>query len=104
VRICNGYGQTPSKWFSRFKISRGIADKGKVFHSFRHTVVNHLKDAGVARERIAELVGHEDESVTFGVYGSRFNPASMMEVVSLLDFTAATRNLEPFKCRSFDLI
>lgn len=80
----DGYGQTVSKWFARYCDKCGIVEKGKVFHSFRHTVIDQLKQAGTPKEKIAALVGHEDESETFGRYGKDFRPSVMLEVVRSL--------------------
>jgi integrase len=88
----DGYGQTVSKWFARYCDRCGITEPGKVFHSFRHTVIDQLKQAGVAKEKIAALVGHEDESTTFGRYGKDFRPDVMAQVISQLSNTA-TQNL-----------
>jgi integrase len=82
----DGYGQTVSKWFARYREQCGITEEGKVFHSFRHTVIDQLKQAGIAKEKIAALVGHEDESITFGRYGKDFQPAVMLGVVETLKF------------------
>ncbi len=92
----DGYGHTVSKWFQRYRRQCGITDGGKVFHSFRHTVIDRLKQAGVPKEKIAALVGHEDDSVTFGRYGKDFAPAIMREVVSMLDFTNITGIIAPY--------
>lgn len=64
-------GHAPSKWFGRYKTKRGITDPKKTFHSFRHTLIDDLRDAGVQDSLIKRIVGHEDSSVTFGIYGSR---------------------------------
>jgi integrase len=40
-RSRDGYSQTPSKWFGKFKVKAGITSQFKVFHSFRHTVINY---------------------------------------------------------------
>lgn len=82
----DGYGHTVSKWFQRYRKRVGIIDEGKVFHSFRHTVIDRLKQAGIPKEKIAALAGHEDDSVTFGRYGKDFSPVIMLEVVAALDF------------------
>lgn len=71
-------GHAPSKWFGRYKTKRGITDSKKTFHSFRHTLIDELRDAGVQDSLIKRIVGHEDSSVTFGVYGSR-TPLKAME-------------------------
>ena len=82
----DGYGHTVSKWFQRYRKRVGITDEGKVFHSFRHTVIDRLKQAGIPKEKIAALVGHEDGSVTFGRYGKEFSPAIMRGVIETLEF------------------
>ena len=86
----DGYGQAASKWFARYAKSCGVDEQGKVFHSFRHTVVDCLKQAGVPREKIAALVGHEDETETFGRYGKDFNSKVMKEVIEVLGFDVVT--------------
>lgn len=85
----DGYGQTVSKWFARYCDRCGISEQGKVFHSFRHTVIDHLKQAGIAKDKIAALVGHEDDSVTFGRYGKDFQPNVIRSVVETLKFDVA---------------
>lgn len=82
----DGYGQTVSKWFASYCTRCGIDEAGKVFHSFRHTVIDHLKQADVPKEKIAALVGHEDDSETFGRYGKDFRPSTLLGVVKELDF------------------
>lgn len=94
----DGYGQTISRWFQSYRRKCGICDDGKVFHSFRHTVIDRLKQADVPKEKIATLVGHEDDSVTFGRYGKDFSPAIMREVVATLNFAHITGHIAPY-CR-----
>lgn len=65
------YGYGPSKWFGRYRNKLGISDPKKTFHSFRHTFVDDLREAGVQDSIIKQLLGHADDSVTFGIYGSR---------------------------------
>ena len=74
-------GHAPSKWFGRFKAKRGIDDSKKTFHSFRHTLIDDLRDAGVQDSLIKRIVGHEDSAVTFGVYGSRTPLKAMQEAL-----------------------
>ena len=83
----DGYGQVVSKWFARYRKKHGVDDESKkVFHSFRHTVINHLKQKEVAKEIVAAIVGHEDGSVTFGRYGKDFTPDVLKEYVEILQF------------------
>ena len=74
-------GHAPSKWFGRYKAKRGIVDSKKTFHSFRHTLIDDLRDAGVQDSLIKRIVGHEDSAVTFGVYGSRIPLKAMLEAL-----------------------
>ncbi len=74
-------GHAPSKWFGRYKAKMGITDPRKTFHSFRHTFIDDLRDAGVQDSLIKRMVGHEDSSVTFGIYGSRTPFKAMVEAL-----------------------
>lgn len=74
-------GHAPSKWFGRYKAKLGVTDPRKTFHSFRHTFIDDLRDAGVQDSLIKRMVGHEDSSVTFGIYGSRTPIKAMFEAL-----------------------
>ncbi|HEN8736107.1 TPA: site-specific integrase [Pseudomonas putida] len=74
-------GHAASKWFGRYKAKHGITDPRKTFHSFRHTFIDDLRDAGVQDSLIKRMVGHEDCSVTFGIYGSRTPIKAMVEAM-----------------------
>ncbi|WP_085614485.1 MULTISPECIES: site-specific integrase [unclassified Pseudomonas] len=74
-------GHAASKWFGRYKTKLGITDPRKTFHSFRHTFIDDLRDAGVQDSLIKRMVGHEDSSVTFGIYGSRTPIKAMVEAM-----------------------
>jgi integrase len=75
-------GHAPSKWFGRYKIKQGITDPKKTFHSFRHTLIDELRDSGVQDSLIKRIVGHEDSSATFGIYGSRTPLRAMVEALT----------------------
>lgn len=55
----NGAGATVSKWYTKFKQSIKLNGDRKVFHSFRPTLVDHLKQAGVDFEARCQYVGHD---------------------------------------------
>ena len=74
-------GHSPSKWFGRYKTKLGITDPRKTFHSFRHTLIDDLRDAGVQDSLIKRIVGHEDGAVTFRIYGSRSPLTAMAEAL-----------------------
>lgn len=50
----DGYGQAASRWFSRLRRKHSLPD----FHSIRHTVATKLREADVAEDVVAELLGH----------------------------------------------
>jgi len=54
-KLTDKWGQ----WFSRYKLSCGIDDKAKVFHSFRHTWKTHAVDAGIPERVCRQFQGHE---------------------------------------------
>ena len=84
----DGYSQTPSKWFGKFKVKVGITSQFKVFHSFRHTVANTLKQADVPRDQAAEILGHDrGKDVTYGRYGKPSEAKRQLEVIKKLDFS-----------------
>ncbi len=56
----------------------------KTFHSFRHTMIDDLRDAGVQDSLIKRIAGHEDSAVTFSVYGSRPPIKAMAEALEHL--------------------
>lgn len=57
VSAQNGAGASCSKWFGRHLTERGI--KGhKAFHSFRHSMVDHLRQMGAPTEARMQFMGH----------------------------------------------
>jgi len=83
----NNYGDGVSKWYSRYMKKHDAKEgRNKVFHSFRHTVINHLKQKQVTKEIVAAIVGHNEESVTFGVYGNKYKPEVLHEYIEMLQF------------------
>ncbi len=87
-RSRDGYSQTCSKWFGKFKLKLGITSQFKVFHSFRHTVANTLKQANVPREQAAEILGHDrGKDVTYGRYGKPAEAKRQLEVIKKLNFS-----------------
>lgn len=84
----HGFSAIPSKWFAKYRKGLGFTgeDARKDFHSFRHTVADHLKQEGLAEGRVAALLGHSSGGITFNRYGKDFDPTSMVAVVESLTF------------------
>lgn len=84
----HGYSSIPSKWFARVREQLGLREAGekKDFHSFRHTLADHLKQQGVSEALVGGALGHLTGGITFGRYGKDFRPdvlAPVIELVSL---------------------
>lgn len=87
TRGADGFMSSPfSKWFGRFKRAAGITNTRLTFHSFRHTFVDALKQAGEDELVIKELVGHVNASITTGRYGKRLNPERLYSAVARLSW------------------
>lgn len=66
----NKYGDRSNaigKRFGRLKADLGFSPQ-YVFHSIRKTVVTILENAGVPENVVADIVGHEKPSITYGLY------------------------------------
>jgi len=89
------FGHKPSQWFSKYKIRCGIDDSKKVFHSFRHTMVDSLKKIRAQDYEIKSLLGHQNGSVTHDIYGSIDTPLdsiySMLQGLSFTELTTKVR-------------
>lgn len=75
----DGYGQTVSKWFGRYRKRCGVNGKRKTFHSFRHTFITTLKHNRVDPFMLHEIDGHTIDSMTMGRYGKRYTPRVLYE-------------------------
>jgi integrase len=86
-READGYSNSFGSWYRRFNRGNITQDSCKVFHSFRHTVTDTLKQAGVIETVIAELVGHSNSaSMTMGRYGKRYQPKVLLDALMKLDY------------------
>lgn len=83
------YGATPSERWGAYLDKLGISDSQKVFHSFRSTSNNRLKENGVPEESRCQFIGHEHDTVNSQVYANPHNLAYLAEhVASKLVFPA----------------
>ncbi len=64
----------------------GRAKIGHVtIHELRHTAAVHMLGAGVPIEKVAQVLGHSNVSVTYRTY-ARYLPSQMQDAVDVLDF------------------
>ena len=82
----DGYSQTVSKWFARFRKSCGIEGRGLDFHSFRHTVADRLKKAGVEEKLAATILGHSAHGITYGRYAKGYLKETLNSVIEKLSY------------------
>ncbi|SMX24040.1 tyrosine-type recombinase/integrase [Boseongicola aestuarii] len=68
----NKYGDRSNaigKRFGRLKNKLGYGPR-HVFHSWRNTIASQLQTAGVPESHAAPLIGHEIQTMTYGVYSN----------------------------------
>lgn len=86
-------GSPWSKWFNRqLRLSAGIEDGSKVFHSFRHTFKRMARDAGVSEEVHDALTGHAGAGVGRS-YGQGFGLKALAEAVGRIECPAVVMEL-----------
>ncbi len=81
----NKYGRFsdgPSKWFGRYLTKIGIVEKGKVFHSFRGTANNKLKQEGVTEEARCQVIGHVHDTINSSKYSEKFDALWLFQNVT----------------------
>lgn len=87
MNTVNGYGKTTGAHFGKYLDNLGLSDPTLVFHSFRSTVNNCLKHAGVDEEKRCQLVGHEHDTINSGTYSTPYNAKFLLtEVIPRLVF------------------
>jgi integrase len=83
------YSDRFSKWFGRFLEKAGITARGVVFHSFRHTFRDRMREAGIPRE-VADVIGgwkHAGTAESEGDrYGAGLSAATLAEHVGRITF------------------
>lgn len=56
------------KQFGRLKTAVGFTTRSNCFHSYRKTFVTQMEQAGVSEGVVADIVGHEKNTITYGIY------------------------------------
>lgn len=85
----HGYGRGLTRWVSsKLLVDLGIKEEGLSFHSFRHSFITGLRQAGVELQTVQELVGHSKDVVTETVYNATAYPLPMLKTaIDKLDYT-----------------
>jgi integrase len=58
----------------------------KVFHSLRKSFVTACEQAGAIEGVVADIVGHEKQTMTFGVYSGGSSIKQRLEVMKAINF------------------
>ena len=74
-----------SRRFGRLKSSLGYGPE-LVFHSLRKTVTTKLEQAGVPEGVAADIVGHEKQTITYGLYSGGTSMAQKMEAITKISY------------------
>ncbi|SMC95909.1 Phage integrase family protein [Fulvimarina manganoxydans] len=81
-----GYRSDPfSKFFARFLDHVGITHSKKVFHSFRHTYRDALREAEISPERVRALAGWTSGR-TEEAYGSGLRPSTLRTEIERISY------------------
>ncbi|MDO8738007.1 site-specific integrase [Candidatus Deferrimicrobium sp.] len=82
----DGYAQDFGRWFQRFNRRYVTASRKRVFHSFRHTLADNLKQRQVEGVTIAEILGHSHGSITLSRYGKGYGPEILLNALLQLGY------------------
>jgi integrase len=81
------YGRQPSRNFAAYLTSIGITETEKVFHSFRHTFNDNLKQVALLPDEArSELSGHAHKSINSSVYTSKHRVPNKLQFIEQLRF------------------
>lgn len=76
-------GTVFSKWFARLMDRADLDDPRLVFHSFRHTAEDALRNALQPSYVINRIIGHDEGHIS-GVYGAGVSLATMREAINAM--------------------
>jgi len=84
----HGRGRNLGRWFNEKLLPKlGMKNSPLVFHSFRHTVNTKLVNGGVRDPMIKALLGHRQDSLTYGTYyTSGFPLDQLKEAIETLSY------------------
>jgi integrase len=93
----DGYGQSFSKSFGKFNRKYVTDDPKKVFHSFRHTLADQLKQKGQQEVLICQIIGHKYEgSESMTRYAKPYPPKVLHKALTEVEFGLDVAELKRF--------
>lgn len=87
-----------SNWFSRFRKAHNLKIDGKKqdFHSFRHNVSDFFKQQDIPDTQAAAIIGHAEQTITYGRYGKDLQASKLVDLTDKLDFSNHIRQVKPW--------
>lgn len=73
-------------FLARCKIQKDTTKGKKVFHSFRHTFSDRLKQLQINDHIAKQLLGHASTDITFGRYGKDYDISTLKENIEKIQF------------------
>ena len=105
LKISEGsYNKNVSTFFNtRYLPSLGLKTNKKNFHSFRHTVSDHLKQKGIEPHFVNELLGHSTGNIDLERYGKGYNPSILYnKCVKKISYQTSEKRWIDFKSLKMD--
>jgi integrase len=75
-----------SSWFNSQVRDHVTKEKTKVLYSLRHNFATGLKNKQILESVVAELMGHEQSTLSYKRYASDYDISILKEAVDKLDF------------------
>jgi len=96
-RKSNAICKNQMRWFTRtYRGNCGVEKPEgimKDFHSLRNTIINAMKQAEVPVASAREIVGHEDEDMSYGGYADPLDLPSRKKVINKIKYPSIDWNL-----------
>lgn len=86
-------GDVLGKRFGRLKKSMGFMEGSQVFHSIRKTLITLMENAGVSEGVAADIVGHEKQTMTYGLYSMGFGLEVKRAALSSIQYPSPLFNV-----------
>jgi len=105
LKISEGsYNKNVSTFFNnRYLPNLGLKTNKKNFHSFRHTVSDHLKQKGIEPHFVNELLGHSTGNIDLERYGKGYNPSILYnKCVKKISYQTSEKRWIDFKSLKMD--
>lgn len=86
--VKGSYSHQASRWFSRNNPYKSSVKGEKAtvdFHSLRHTVATEMKQAGVASQYAAQILGHANGNITYDRYGKGVDVGELKEAILAIE-------------------